>query len=258
MARDILLIHGANAAAWTMLPLAERFAAAGHRCHAPTLRYHDEAPGSPPDPRLAGTGIEDYCEDIARVARDLQTRPVLVGHSMGGVIAQKLAARGLASAAILVNSSIVHGVLPADDDGRAVGRLLMAGGAFWEGILSLDFEIMATYALNALPPEQQQAVFARLVPELGRALFELFFWMLDDGCATRIETERVACPLLVLSGARDRGVSPAAARAIAALYGGRARLEVLPGRGHYMMLEPGWEALADRCLAWVEEVLPPL
>ncbi len=252
MRHQVVLIHGASGGPWTMQAFADYLTERGCSCRLPTLRHHE--PGNTAS--LAGLSIQDYTDDLAGLVDDMDQPPVLIGHSMGGVIVQKLAERGLASGAVLINSSPIAGVLPTTDDERGIGRLLMAGGAFWERELTLDFKPLAELALNAMPPDQQRAIFDRMGPESGHAFFELFFWMFDERQVTAIAAHKVACPLLVASGTLDRGVSPANARQIVQHYGGRASLHEVPGGGHYMQMEPGWERLASTCADWMEREVP--
>jgi pimeloyl-ACP methyl ester carboxylesterase len=205
MKKTGVLIHGAFGGAWCMENFAEFFRRHGWICHTPNLRFHREDPTWEPDPSFAEISIEDYTNDMAEFIEKLDTAPIIFGHSMGGVIAQKLAAKGLARALVLLNSSPVWGVLPSTADERAVATRLMAAGPFWKTVLRLDFELMATYALNTMDSAAQHAVFDRLGPESGRAIFELFFWMFDEGRVTKVDFAKVKCPVLVVSGGKDRG-----------------------------------------------------
>ncbi|GAB5467915.1 MAG: alpha/beta hydrolase [Rhodospirillales bacterium] len=254
MSKTALLIHGAFGGPWTMAPFAAPLTQRGWDCKLPTLRHHGRQPGDAE--ALVGLGIEDYCADLAELIGTLEAPPVLIGHSMGGVIAQKLAAQGLASAVVLLNSSVLHGILPTNQAERSVGTTLMAAGAFWETSLGLDLPTLEELALNTLDSATRQAIFERLGPESGRALFQLFFWMFDPERTTAVEPARVTCPVLVVSGAEDRGVSSAVARQIAARYGERASYREVPDACHYLMFDRAGPAVAAQAADWLEEVLP--
>lgn len=251
MESPVVLIHGAFGGPWTMEPFAAFFRSRGWTCHTPALRFHEVDPKADAHPDLAGTSIEDYTEDIATFVRGLDRLPILVGHSMGGLIAQKLAARELAKGIVLVNGSTNWGIVPTTNDERSVGRGLMASGAFWETTVRLKFEMMAELAFNRLEPAEQRAAFDRLVPESGRAIFEFSFWMFDDHKVTQIDYDRVRCPVLVVSGTEDKGVSVHTAHQIAERHGANATVYEATGFGHYPMLEPGWETVAHHCTEWM-------
>ena len=148
MDTPILFIHGTNAGPWTMANFLGHFEALGYRCLSPAYRHHDKPPSDETTARLVGTSIADYVDDVAAAVATLDRPPILFGHSLGGIIAQKLAARGLARAIVLLNGSVNWGVLPTTDAERALGRMLMSTGPFWEGTLLPDFETMAKYGLN--------------------------------------------------------------------------------------------------------------
>jgi len=82
--------------------------------------------------------IADYVEDIASFAGTLNAQPILVGHSLGGIVAQKLATRGLASAIVLLNGSVNWGVLPTTDQERELVKMFISTGAFWKEGLEGD------------------------------------------------------------------------------------------------------------------------
>lgn len=252
MEQTAILIHGAFGGPWTMQPLAERLGPRGWDCRLPVLRHHNGRADD--EAALVGLSIADYCDDLEALLRALPEKAVLIGHSMGGVIAQMLAAKGLARAAILLNSSMIAGILPGTDAERGLGRDLMAAGPFWEQSLHLDFEMVAALALNTLSPEAQRLVFAKLGPESDRAIFELFFWMFDERETTKIDAQAVTCPVLVVSGREDRGVSPTIARQIAARYGDRAAFHLAESCGHYIMQDEGFAEVADLIGDWMDQV----
>ncbi len=105
----ILMIHGAFCGPWSLEGLQRKFEAAGYPCKAPALRFHDEAR---PPAALGTTGLADYAADLADEISALGQPPILVGHSMGGLLAQQLAARVPVRALILLAPSPPWGVPP--------------------------------------------------------------------------------------------------------------------------------------------------
>ncbi len=254
MGVPIVLIHGAFAGPWCLDNFTTFLRARGWTCHAPALRYHDKDPNADPNPALAKTSIEDYTADIAAFVKTFDAPPIILGHAVGAVIAQKVAAQGLARGIVLINSNVPRGVLPSTDDERAVAKGLMAAGEFWNTAMRVKFDLIAPYAFNKLDPSMQRAVFDRLGPESGTVMFEMFFWMFDDRRAVAVDSDRVTCPVLVLSGAEDRAVPPVTARKIAERYGARAEFHEIAGHAHFMFLEPGWEQIAGLCADWMSKL----
>ena len=86
----VLMIHGAFCGPWSLDGLKQKFEAAGYAVAAPALRFHDQ---KRPPAALASTGLADYAADLEEEIAALGAAPILVGHSMGGLLAQMLAAR---------------------------------------------------------------------------------------------------------------------------------------------------------------------
>ena len=255
MEHPVILIHGAFAGPWCMDNFAGYFRDRGWTCHAPALRFHGDDPKAAPDPALATTSIDDYTADLADYIETLETPPVILGHAVGGVIAQKLAAMSLAQAIVLLNPNVPWGILPSTDDERAVARSLMEAGAFWKEPMRVEFDLIAPYAFNKLDPDTQRVVFDRLGPESGQVMFEMFFWMFDDRRAIHVDFNEVRCPVLVVSGAEDRAVPPITGRKIAEHYGEHATYHEAPDHAHFIFLEPGWDEIAQYCADWMTEAV---
>jgi non-heme chloroperoxidase len=249
MAKDIVMIHGANEGGWCFDRFKAVFEELDWTCHAPDLIGHGlnaDKTGT----ALIGVGMADYRAELETFLKTVGPQPVLLGHSMGAVLAQQLAARGLARAVILVSPAPRAGILPQSDGEKELGQDLMGLGGFWKTVINPDFDLARVLTLNCIPAAEQRAVFDRFGPESGRAFFELFFWMFDRTRATVVDTAAVSCPVLCLSGTEDKLVSLATARATAAGYPVATFWE-LEGHGHMLVLEPGAEDIARRIAAWI-------
>ena len=249
MGKDIVMVHGANCGGWCFDAFRDVFEARGFTCHAPDLIGHGEAKGDAKT-ALAGVGMADYRAQMAAFLKELPERPILLGHSMGAVIAQQLASEGLAEALILASPAPRAGIEPPTGPEKQLGQDLMSIGAFWTRVIDPNFELACLYTLNRLPADEQRRVFDKFGPESGRALFELFMWMFDQTGATSVDTNAIGCPVLCLSGADDRIVSLQTARATAGAYP-RAEFWALEGHAHMLLLEPGAEEIAGRIADWM-------
>ena len=246
----ILLIHGAFCGPWSLEGLKEKFEAAGYAVAAPALRFHN---GARPPAALGTTGLGDYAADLEDEMNALGNAPILVGHSMGGLLAQMLAARRKVSALILLAPSAPWGTPPTTLFEIGAAQSLHLHPGYWNMVLEPNRDVALAHSLDKLPRHMRDDVFGRFVPESGRATFEIMNWGLDLNRASEVDVDAVTAPLLCLTGSEDRINPPSTVERIAALYKGRATHEVLDGMGHWLIGEPGWEKLAERSLAWLAE-----
>lgn len=255
---DVVLLHGAFVGGWIFERLRAALSRRGWRTHAPDLPFHgSEFAGQPADPGLTGQGLQDYRAAMADVVRRLPGRPVLIGHSLGGLLAQMLAAEGLCRAAILLAPVAPWGLMPRSlEEVNGSLALLLRNGHMAQQAIPPDLTIAATFSMDKLPAALQRDTLRRMVPESGRALQEAILWWLDWRAASRVSFHRVQCPLLVLTGSDDRVTPPATSRAITQQYRGRAVFRELPGMSHFLFGEPNEEILFRDIGDWLAE-LPP-
>jgi pimeloyl-ACP methyl ester carboxylesterase len=242
------MIHGAFCGPWSLEGLQRKFEEAGYSVTAPWLRFHDQ---TPPPAALGTTGLGDYAADLEEEIKHMKAPPILVGHSMGGLLAQQLASRVLVRALILLAPSPPWGVPPTTlfEIGAAQAMHLRPG--YWNMVLEPSRDVALAHSLDKLPRHMRDEVFTRFVSESGRATFEIMSWGLDLNHASEVDADAVTAPLLFLTGSEDRINPPSTVARIAALYKDRATAEVLDGMGHWLIGEPGWERLAERALEWL-------
>jgi pimeloyl-ACP methyl ester carboxylesterase len=239
-----VMVHGAFAGPWCFDGWRRRFVEAGWRVETPTLRHHE--PGGD-EAALAQTGIADYREDLAALIAGLPEKPVLIGHSLGGLLAQLLAARGLARAAVLLAPARPWGVPPTTQDEVNAALGLMSIGPFWTQALHPNWEIAAANSLQMLPEAERRAVFDRFGAESGRVLLQSMLWTLDLDRTTAVE--RIDVPVWAAAFGEDKVTASSSVRLVAAKYGAPCR--TYDGRGHMGLLEADWEKICDDVLAWL-------
>ena len=239
----LLFVHGSCHAAWCWEEhFLDYFAGRGYAAHAMSLRGHG---GSEGKERLRWTSVKDYVADVAQVAGQLPQAPVVVGHSLGGLVVQKYLEQYRAPAAVLVAPSPSVGMLVAGFP-LFLSRPLL----FIRSFLTLD--IQALYSTPALVEQMlfsagvEKAKVERYAGRFGqesfRAALEMMFYL--------PRPRRVTSPLLVLGAGRDVIVRPRAIERTARAY--RAEVRIFPALAHDMMLEEGWEDVARHILAWLK------
>ncbi len=252
MAGTIFMVHGMFCQSWVWEKYVPFFEERGWRCVTTTLRHHDIEPGREPPEALATTSLVDYVADLEREIGALGEAPVVMGHSMGGLLAQMVAARGLARAAVLLTPAAPAGVLAlAPSVIRSFWDVLTTWG-FWRKSFRPRYEAAEYAFLEGFPVEERRGIWERLVYESGRAIFEIGLWPLDGRRAARVDPPKVACPLLVVAGGRDRATPAGVVKKVARRYGSRATYREFPDRAHWVLAEPGWEEVAGAVAEWLD------
>ena len=117
------MVHGVNCGGWCFETFETVFKARGYECFAPDLVGHDADKANGIE-NLAGVGIADYLAQMRDLVAQLPSKPILVGHSMGAVIAQQLAAERLAEKLVLVSPAPRAGILPSSSPEKRLGQAL--------------------------------------------------------------------------------------------------------------------------------------
>ena len=250
-ARPLLFVHGAYAGAWIWEPyFLPFFAANGYEAHALSVRGHGNSDGSH---EMMSWRLRDYVADVEQVMATLPEPPVLIGHSMGGVIVQHLMHRHRKTlpGAVLMASGPPHGLI-----GSLWNMAVEHPGLLWQIIeIEMFGPMNANYSWvrHALFSEHTPDAVARYyIPQLGRESWMICWDLL--GLDLPPSTRMLDIPVLVLGAERDPFIYQSALEQTARTYGTRA--EVFPGMAHAMMIDYDWEKAAMRILQWLEATLP--
>lgn len=244
----IVMVHGAFCGGWAFERFQGPFEAAGLDVLAPDLRGHG---AGEPGGRVSGVSMADYAADIAALCAAQAEPPVLLGHSMGGLVAQLAARKARVRALVLLAPSPPWGVAGSSFEEAATAFGVQMMGAFASGAMEPDRGLMRAYSLDRMPKAQREAAVARLRPESAKAIRETLNWWLDPFMTTSVGPGPIGAPALVVCGERDVVHSPATARATAQRIG--ATYEGMAGMSHWLVGEPGWDTVADRVIAWLAD-----
>ena len=256
MAETIFMIHGMWARDSHWSNYKGFFEAKGYRCVTTTLRFHDMDPKGTPDPRLGTTSLLDYVRDLEEEIRQFGHKPVLMGHSMGGLLAQILGSRGLAKALVLLTPASPAGIMALTP---SVIRSFWSGlnkWGFWRKPMRQKFSEAVYSMLHLLPPDQQREAYAEFVFESGRAGCEIGFWPFDPRRAAGVDESKVTCPVLVIAGGQDRITPASVVRQVADKYEAVSTYKDFPNHAHWVVGEPGWREVAEYVSDWLGKVLP--
>ncbi|MDH4247804.1 MAG: alpha/beta hydrolase [Deltaproteobacteria bacterium] len=253
MPKTLFMVHGmwGTGADWEFY--RPFFEARGYRCLTPSLRHHAVPPQAPPPPGLGSLSVLDYASDLEAEIRKLPEPPILMGHSMGGLLVQMLAARGLGKAAVLLAPASPRGILALRISVvRSFFTHFLRWG-FWRKPYRQTRGEAIYSMLHLLPEARREKVLSQFVHESGRPPAEIGLWIFDPHKATRVDAAKVTCPMLVVAGVEDRITPSAVVRKVAQRYGARVTFKEFGGHAHRLMDETGWEEIAAFCAEWMKQ-----
>lgn len=235
----ILFIHGLFSRPSFMQPWVDRFQANGYECRTVTLPGRD-----PYDPEvLRRATLDDYFDAVSSAHAELTEPPVVIGHSLGGLLGQKLAAARECSGLVLL-ASVPPGVLWAQ--AVALPHLVRLMPSIITGRAVLPSEsTMRNVPLSTLDRNEQDRILPRLVPDSAR----VFRSLLLGSRSTRVPRDAVTCPVLCVSGGQDRNVSTRASNKLAERYGCTHRAH--PTAPHWIIADSLIDDVLPDVLDWV-------
>lgn len=253
----VVFIHGTWLHARSWESWAERFASRGFLAFTPGW------PGAAAAVRemrksseiLAGIGLDMLTDHYAEVVRSFETTPVIVGHSVGGLIAQQLIGANIGRAAVAIAPAPINDILLPDSPARlwTPGRADDA-----EQLVSLSPEQFHHAFANTVAAEESDRLFERYVMPTPRRL------LADLGYADAVRSPRAVVdvgnadrgPLLLISGQEDLLVPDSVTRAVYKQYGDSTAvtdLKQFADRAHSLVIDSGWRFIADYVLGWLDE-----
>lgn len=183
MADTLFMIHGMWGGAWCWKNYRDTFEAKGYRCITTTLPYHDMDPQGIPDRALGTTSLLDYAEFLEHEIQNLNVKPIIVGHSMGGLLAQILGTRALAKALVLLTPASPAGIMALKPSVIKNFWSIQTTWGFWRKPMRQTFDEAVYSMLHLLPAKEQRENYDKFVYESGRAACEIGYWLFDPpGC----------------------------------------------------------------------------
>jgi pimeloyl-ACP methyl ester carboxylesterase len=254
----VVFIHGLwiHSAAWQ--PWVELYRAAGYAAMAPgwpgDAASADDTRKNPA--AVADKGIDDITSSYLDVISTLPARPVVIGHSFGGLVAQKLLAGGAAAAAIAIDPGQIKGVRPLPVAQIRSGLPVLSKPGNKKRAVMLTKKQFRYGFGNALSETESRELFDRYaIPGPGKPLFEASAANFKKSSPAAVDTRKQdRGPLLITGGGQDHTVPEVVARAAYSLYSGSAAVtsyHAFPDRGHSLVFDHGWREVADYTLSWL-------
>ena len=254
----VLFIHGLWLHAESWQPWVDLFARHG---------YDVVAPGWPNEPAtvaearehpelVANQGIDAVVEHFAAIAAAMPEPPIVIGHSFGGLIAQKLLAMGYARAAVAIDPAQIKGVKPLPLAQLRSSFAVLGNPANKKRAVSLTAKQFRYGFGNAVDATESDALYDRYtIPSPARPLFEAASANFHKNSPAKVDTANESRgPLLMISGQQDHTVPDVVTRAAFKLYGNSTAVTDLKqyvDRGHSLVVDSGWREIADDVLGWL-------
>ncbi|WP_411093556.1 alpha/beta hydrolase [Streptomyces sp. 049-1] len=233
--------------------------------------FEPVAPGWPGEPdtvgearqraaAIDGVGVDDVVSHYADIVRSFETAPVLIGHSLGGLIVQRLLGMNLGRGAVAIASAPIEGVeLPSPYADFCVKFPALSHPENIARSPEITLEQFRYAFANAVSEDEAASLFDRYtMPSPGRTLFEAAFTHSSRNSRSSVDTGNAGRgPLLLISGQEDCLVPDAITRAAYKLYGDSRAITGLKqfvDRGHSMIIDSGWRTIADYTLGWLNHM----
>lgn len=249
------MIHGMWGGSWCWDNYKTFFEEKGYHCITTTLRHHDINPMAPPDSMLGTTSLLDYVDDLEQEILQPGIKPILMGHSMGGLLAQILGSRDLAKALVLLTPAAPSGILSIRPTVIKSFWSIFSKWGFWETANHQNFNEAVYSLLHLMPTDQQKTIFDKFVYESGKAATEMGLSFLDTHKTSSVDAAKVKCPVLVIAGSEDRITPASVVEKIAKKYEPLSTYKCFENHAHWVIGEPGWQDITGFVSAWLDDVL---
>lgn len=251
----VLLIHGMWSDAETMSEVHDAFREMGYPVQAVTLPHHCPRVQHTEASRkaLAQTRLQDYVSFLVEHASKLERAPILVGHSMGGLLAQLTAARVPCERVILLSSAA-----PAGINGlglsvfRTLGRNLLRF-PLWKRATELGLANVQYGIANAQTEAEQRDIFEHCGYESGMVTFQMTLAAFSRKVFANVEPDSIPCPILIIGGTEDRITPIRIQRRIAQRYSDHCKLVELSGCDHWTIGGRFFGDVRDAMFQWLEQ-----
>ena len=256
MSDNILLIHGTwcNGGNWG--EFATQLQDRGFTVHAPSLRHH----GRPGEVDLwanaqavAKVGLLDYVADLASLVEERASPPIIVGHSVGALLAQLLAARVENRGVVLLGPAPAAGIFAFYPGAIWLWGRYMPQWLMGKPMYPVSLGPWRKQICNSTSLDISDSYYSTLCAESGTAYRQMCLWFLDPKRSARVDFDAVQAPVLVVTGSEDRCTAPAMGRATANKYGKRAKYVEIEGSDHMMTVGRFMPTTLEAIDRWLEE-----
>jgi pimeloyl-ACP methyl ester carboxylesterase len=254
----VVFVHGLWLHAESWAPWVDLFREQGYEPLAPGWPGDsDTVEETRNDPEsVAGYGIDDVVEHHARIIGELDRKPIVIGHSFGGLVAQRLLGQDLAAAAVAIDAAPIKGVVSLPPSALRVASVALRNPANRKRAVALTREQFRYGFGNAISGGESDELYERwTIPSPGRPLFEAALANLSPRSPARVRMDNgTRGPLLLTAGGKDHTVPRAITRSTLKQHRRSPAVteyREFPDRGHTLAIDHGWRGVADTALTWL-------
>lgn len=249
--KTVMFVHGLYMTPLCWENWTQCFEAKGFQTLAPAYPGRDKSVQKlqTPNASLGRLTLWDILDHLTARLKALDEKPVLVGHSMGGLIVQLLLHRGFASAAVAIDSAAPAGVF------TTAFSYLRANWGHVTPFVNINSPVFMSFKrfqyafVNGMPLDEQRSAFERYVVPESRHIPR-------DSLFAKIDFRKPHAPLLLVAGGNDHIIPPGLNKTNFKKYTDRSsttELKQFPGRNHFILGQRGWEEVADYCMDWISK-----
>jgi len=209
--KNVLLIYGTWQTKLYWDEARPEFEARGYAVHTPDLRYHD-LPLEQGVDKIATLSLTDYTDDLVKYAESLDSPPLIVGHSLGGLLALLVAAKTSHVGVVAACPAPAAGIFVYYLKTMKIFLSHFLQWRPWAKPLIPRFEQYFYAGASRQPENEARRRFAGLVAESGRAYCEMVFPWLDKRNAATVDFEKISAPVLAIGAEFDNAINPKIAR----------------------------------------------
>ena len=257
-AAPVVLVHGLWLTPRSWEGWKGRLEARGHPVLAPAWpRMPGEVEDVRRDPSaLNGLGLAEIVDHYEAIVRGLDRSPVIMGHSLGGLVTELLLDRGLGAAGVAISPAPVRGVLRVPPAMLRAIFPVLGNPANRKRTVKLTLKQFHYVFTNTMTQDEAKAAYDRYhVPGPGRPIFQAAVANLNPRAGNTVDVHNSGRPPLLVIGNELDHIVPASVSKEAAKRLGKSKAVVdykeFAGRPHFAGA-PGWEAVADYALDWAD------
>ena len=258
-ATPVVFIHGLWVHSSSWQPWMDHFREAGYEPFAPgwpgdaeTIPDAREGKGDP-----GGKGIDAVVAGYVDFIKTLPSKPVLVGHSFGGLVAQKLLGMNEGCAGVAIDPAPIKGVRNLPVSALRVASVALRNPLHYRTPVSLTKSQFRYGFGNAITEEESDVLWENTIPSSGRPFFEASSASFVPGSPAAVNTKNSARgPLLLIAGGKDHAVPKSVVKATQKQYAKSSAItdyHEFPDRGHSLTLDSNWSEIADYAMFWLGE-----